>query len=143
MKKVKIQLLLPISLAFIIIHILSPNEKIKKIIKDPNLNYNNYTPDSSDLIISRSNYANRLYGFWLGQCIANWTGLVTEMDKIGDIGDIGDVTYDIFSAYEDISNAKCNYLAPNNIKQGQTISNDIILKDLSPMVFLRARVLTI
>ncbi len=88
MKRVKIQLLLSISLAFIIIHILSPNEKIKKIIKDPNLNYNNYTPDPSDLIISRSNYANRLYGFWLGQCIANWTGLVTEMDKIGDIGDI-------------------------------------------------------
>ncbi len=27
-------------------------------------------------------------GFWLGQCIANWTGLVTEMDKIGDIGEI-------------------------------------------------------
>ena len=21
--------------------------------------------------------------FWLGQCIANWTGLVIEMDKIG------------------------------------------------------------
>ena len=30
----------------------------------------------------------KLYGFWLGQCIANWTGLVTEMDKIGNIGDI-------------------------------------------------------
>jgi hypothetical protein len=38
--------------------------------------------------ISRSEYANKLYGFWLGQCIANWTGLVTEMDKIGNIGDI-------------------------------------------------------
>ncbi|MAD29675.1 MAG: heme biosynthesis protein HemY [Flavobacteriaceae bacterium] len=26
---------------------------------------------------------NKLEGFWLGQCIANWTGLITEMDKIG------------------------------------------------------------
>ena len=24
----------------------------------------------------------QLEGFWLGQCIANWTGLITEMDKI-------------------------------------------------------------
>ena len=33
--------------------------------------------------ISKDKYQNQLYGFWLGQCIANWTGLVTEMDKIG------------------------------------------------------------
>ena len=33
--------------------------------------------------ISRSDYQNNLEGFWLGQSIANWTGLVTEMDKIG------------------------------------------------------------
>tara|TARA_B100000989_G_scaffold298586_1_gene288601 strand:- start:3192 stop:3335 length:144 start_codon:yes stop_codon:yes gene_type:complete len=26
---------------------------------------------------------NKLEGFWLGQCISNWTGLITEMDKIG------------------------------------------------------------
>lgn len=38
--------------------------------------------------ISRSDYRNSLYGFWLGQCIANWTGLVTEMDKIGNVGEI-------------------------------------------------------
>jgi hypothetical protein len=38
--------------------------------------------------ISRDKYHNQLYGFWLGQCIANWTGLVTEMDKIGNIGEI-------------------------------------------------------
>ena len=31
---------------------------------------------------------NKLEGFWLGQCIANWTGLITEMDKIGNIGEI-------------------------------------------------------
>ena len=30
----------------------------------------------------------KLQGFWLGQCIANWTGLVTEMDKIGNIGEV-------------------------------------------------------
>ena len=38
--------------------------------------------------ISKDKYQNQLYGFWLGQCIANWTGLVTEMDKIGNIGEI-------------------------------------------------------
>ena len=43
-------------------------------------------PDA--LIISRADYKDQLYGFWLGQCIANWTGLVTEMDKIGNMGEI-------------------------------------------------------
>jgi len=38
--------------------------------------------------ISRDQYKDQLYGFWLGQCIANWTGLVTEMDKIGNIGEL-------------------------------------------------------
>lgn len=42
----------------------------------------------TQIIISRAQYSNQLYGFWLGQCIANWTGLVTEMDKIGNIGEI-------------------------------------------------------
>lgn len=41
-----------------------------------------------DKVISRAEYRDKLYGFWLGECIANWTGLVTEMDKIGNIGDI-------------------------------------------------------
>ena len=40
------------------------------------------------IIISRDKYKDQLYGFWLGQCIANWTGLITEMDKIGNIGEI-------------------------------------------------------
>ncbi|MBO6794983.1 MAG: ADP-ribosylglycohydrolase family protein [Balneolaceae bacterium] len=40
------------------------------------------------LTISREDYADQLQGFWLGQSIANWTGLVTEMDKIGNIGEI-------------------------------------------------------
>jgi hypothetical protein len=39
-------------------------------------------------VIDKEAYQNKLYGFWLGQCIANWTGLVTEMDKIGNIGEI-------------------------------------------------------
>ncbi len=33
--------------------------------------------------IPKADYQNSLEGFWLGQLIANWTGLVTEMDKIG------------------------------------------------------------
>ena len=44
--------------------------------------------DASTVTISREAYKNQLYGFWLGQSIANWTGLVTEMDKIGNIGEI-------------------------------------------------------
>ena len=47
-----------------------------------------YLTKDSVLVISRTEYKEKLYGFWLGQCIANWTGLVTEMDKIGNIGDI-------------------------------------------------------
>ena len=46
-----------------------------------------YQPNSSDLVVSRADYLDKLQGFWLGQCIANWTGLVTEMDKIGSIGE--------------------------------------------------------
>jgi hypothetical protein len=59
-----------------------------KSIKDPNLSYEVYTPSGGEIIISRSAYTNKLKGFWLAQCIANWTGLVTEMDKIGNIGEI-------------------------------------------------------
>ena len=38
---------------------------------------------SNTIELSRERYAEQLYGFWLGQCIANWTGLITEMDKVG------------------------------------------------------------
>ena len=31
--------------------------------------------------ISRADYPDKLAGFWLGQSLANWTGLVTEMDN--------------------------------------------------------------
>jgi hypothetical protein len=44
--------------------------------------------EETNIYISRDKYETQLYGFWLGQCIANWTGLVTEMDKIGNIGEI-------------------------------------------------------
>ncbi len=44
--------------------------------------------DEAFISISRDKYYNQLYGFWLGQCIANWTGLVTEMDKVGNVGEI-------------------------------------------------------
>ncbi len=44
---------------------------------------------TTGLVISRAAYQDRLEGFWLGQCIANWTGLVTEMDKIGGEGPHG------------------------------------------------------
>ena len=88
-----ISLLLIIGLALIMVLTIDSHEKEDfyiedEVIKDPNLYYKDYIPNPTDLIISRSDYANKLYGFWLGQCIANWTGLVTEMDKIGNIGEI-------------------------------------------------------
>lgn len=48
----------------------------------------NSKQDYHTIKISREKYANQLYGFWLGQSIANWTGLITEMDKVGNIGEI-------------------------------------------------------
>lgn len=53
------------------------------------------TEEEGYISISRDKYYNQLYGFWLGQCIANWTGLVTEMDKIGNIGEI--ITGDFYT----------------------------------------------
>ena len=58
----------------------------QNIIKDDNLEYKNYTPTGKEIVVSRNDYFNKLKGFWLAQCIANWTGLVTENDKIGNIG---------------------------------------------------------
>ena len=55
---------------------------------NPNFDYTNYEPSNSDLVISRSGYADKLYGFWLGQNIANWTGLTTELVRIGNIGEM-------------------------------------------------------
>lgn len=59
-----------------------------EILFNPEFTYNEFSGNTSDIVISRTDYHNKLQGFWLGQCIANWTGLVTEMDKIGNIGDI-------------------------------------------------------
>ena len=59
------------------------------ILADPQLNYKKYKPHPEDKIISRTAYLGQLQGFWLGQCIANWTGLITEMDKIGGEGKDG------------------------------------------------------
>ena len=77
----------------VLLLLLSCNEQNKEsrnhsISLNPNLEYLPYEPNSSNLVISRDVYHDQLYGFWLGECIANWTGLVTEMDKIGNIGEI-------------------------------------------------------
>jgi len=63
------------------------NKEKAVAISDKYLTYQPYTPMPSDLEISREIYKDKLFGFWLGQCIANWTGLVTEMDKVGNIGE--------------------------------------------------------
>ncbi|HKK81477.1 MAG TPA: hypothetical protein VJ909_04470, partial [Prolixibacteraceae bacterium] len=65
----------------------SNSSKSQSLINS-DFNYDEYIPASTDVVISRTQYYNQLQGFWLGQCIANWTGLVTEMDKIGNIGEI-------------------------------------------------------
>lgn len=39
-----------------------------------------------DHVLSRATYREGLQGFWLGESLANWTGLVTEMDRIGGDG---------------------------------------------------------
>ena len=44
---------------------------------------------ADEIKISRADYHEKLHGFWLGQCIANWTGILTEMDKTGGDGERG------------------------------------------------------
>ncbi|NME70647.1 ADP-ribosylglycohydrolase family protein [Flammeovirga aprica] len=83
MKRIIIGILLPM-----FFYSCNQKKEEKTVLKDDRLTYKNYEPKSTDLAISRSEYKDKLYGFWLGQCIANWTGLVTEMDKIGNIGEI-------------------------------------------------------
>lgn len=55
---------------------------------NPNLELTTQELDNTVVTISRTAYHNKLQGFWLGQSIANWTGLITEMDKIGNVGKI-------------------------------------------------------
>tara|TARA_B100001057_G_scaffold60178_1_gene53352 strand:+ start:301 stop:1662 length:1362 start_codon:yes stop_codon:yes gene_type:complete len=78
--------LIHITLLFSLFSCINGNKIDKNIIKDANLEYKKYIPNGNEIIISRSNYFNKLKGFWLAQCIANWTGLITEMDKTGNIG---------------------------------------------------------
>ena len=78
------------TLLSLIILIFSCSEKKKSsfdALQDVNLKYKEYTPKGNEIVISRAEYLNKLKGFWLAQCIANWTGLVTENDKIGNIGE--------------------------------------------------------
>ena len=78
------------TLLSLIILIFSCSEKKKSsfdALQDVNLKYREYTPKGNEIVISREEYLNKLKGFWLAQCIANWTGLVTENDKIGNIGE--------------------------------------------------------
>ncbi|WP_461443382.1 ADP-ribosylglycohydrolase family protein [Maribacter sp.] len=63
-------------------------EKSQNTLMDTTLTYQPYSVKATDRLITRADYADKLYGFWLAQCIANWTGLVTEMDKVGNIGEI-------------------------------------------------------
>jgi hypothetical protein len=74
-----------IKITFFLIIILACNTETNKREKNENTSIQ---PAEANMIISRDKYYHQLYGFWLGQCIANWTGLVTEMDKIGNIGEI-------------------------------------------------------
>ena len=41
------------------------------------------SPHSDKLILNRKEYKDKLMGFWLGGCIANWTGLPTENQRTG------------------------------------------------------------
>ncbi|MEM6770108.1 MAG: ADP-ribosylglycohydrolase family protein [Bacteroidota bacterium] len=45
-------------------------------------------PVVEEKTVEKADAIDQFAGFWLGQCIANWTGLITEMDKIGAVGEI-------------------------------------------------------
>ena len=70
---------------------LSPNssELAESVQPTNEFKLTNSPQQKGEIVISRSQYLDKLYGFWLGQSIANWTGLVTEMDKIGGEGPHG------------------------------------------------------
>ena len=86
---------------------------------NPSMEYLPYTPSPDDLVVSRQAYIDKLYGFWLGQCIANWTGMVTEMDKIGGEGPTGEFyTRDDWGQPDQV-----------NIRGGQSTTIDWVLVD--------------
>lgn len=62
----------------------SPEPTLKP---NPDLIYTSYQSNQTDKVINKEEYYKKLQGFWLGTCIANWTGLITEMDKVGNIGE--------------------------------------------------------
>ncbi|MFL2554943.1 MAG: ADP-ribosylglycohydrolase family protein [Candidatus Rariloculaceae bacterium] len=70
---------------------LSTNDSANLV--NPSMQYLSYTPAPDDVAVSRQAYLEKLHGFWLGQSIANWTGLVTEMDRIGGDGPNGGPFY--------------------------------------------------
>ena len=47
-------------------------------------------PASAQIRLDDTVLSDRWQGFWLGQSIGNWTGLVTEMDKVGGQGRQGE-----------------------------------------------------
>lgn len=56
----------------------------QKTVKDVALTKMSTPTENIDyIVVSKTDYQAKLQGFWLGQSIANWTGLVTEMDKVG------------------------------------------------------------
>jgi hypothetical protein len=76
------------SLNLIILLLIVACSPLSKTPQNPDLSYLAYQPQKTDISIDRGAYFEKLQGFWLGTSIANWTGLVTEMDKIGNIGEI-------------------------------------------------------
>jgi hypothetical protein len=50
----------------------------QEVPPDPELSYPIVECGTDELVISRADYLEKLQGFWLGECIANWTGLRTE-----------------------------------------------------------------
>ena len=76
-------------LIFLAILLLSHSESFsQQATRNPDFEYREVKKATHTRVVDRQQYMDRLYGFWLGECIANWTGLITEMDKIGNIGDI-------------------------------------------------------
>jgi hypothetical protein len=51
------------------------------VLKDPQLDHSQSEIKGNFQSVSRTEYHEKLQGFWLGQCIANWTGLRTEMGR--------------------------------------------------------------
>ena len=82
MEKYTISVHLKYFLFFFIISLFNCESKKSSLFFDPELEYPFYLPTKTDIIISREKYIDQLQGFWLGQSIANWTGLITEMDKV-------------------------------------------------------------